>query len=531
MSVEIDGFGTIVKNLTEGSGGLAGTGSSEGSAGAGAVGKTFRIVQDEVLLDDPSCVAVDASGNLWVGNDDDDASSLVKLDGTTFAPTLVDLWPSSPFELQDEYVEVTRMKVFGSHLFVATGHGAVYVVNTTTNAVVGSLIRLDGDENDIFIDVCIDDSGNVYALLGTSPSTIYKWTAPFTVTGKVASNEFQMGHNMSGLIFAEGYLWSGSGGGDSYLHRIDPTTGAYVSQDTGMTYAWMPHYVSTQSRVYIAGPEALHGYSISTFPAAAVFNAALGLEDGAQRDVREVVFSPEAEDFFVFCDSRKESVLRVSSGGTVIANWTYTLLDGPRSPIVVGGHIWFCNNDDDVSGEGALVRLNLEKLSFDVRYQGTTKVVYLDDTGRGNWCYARGGVQTSPFLSAGGRIIWGSINGYGNAIQNNGGDTFRLHGGYDVPHHFKLVGNIGSADGVISYQWYDVTQDQPLGRLASTSPNVTAHEACAYLTVPAGKSRVIELRIMYANALTQIGQQGGPEGDIYPDAFINVIGAGDDFDD
>jgi hypothetical protein len=59
--------------------------------------------------------------------------------------------------------------------------------------------------------------------------------------------------------------------------------------------------------------------------------------------------------------------------------------------------------------------------------------------------------------------------------------------------------------------------------LATTAPGSTSQEAVAYLTVPAGQVKVVELRFMYVNAVTYIGQNGAV-GFIKPDAFMEALG-------
>lgn len=145
------------------------------------------------------------------------------------------------------------------------------------------------------------------------------------------------------------------------------------------------------------------------------------------------------------------------------------------------------------------------------------------DGSQSNWYHVQGGVQIAPFLSVGSRVIWQIHASFGTAIENAGSDRLRLHGGATGDRHFRLVGSVGITDGSLSYQWYNFTDSEAFGRLASTATGSTSQEAVAYLTVPAGASKVVELRFMYANNVTFIGQHGAA-GMINPDAFIEALG-------
>jgi hypothetical protein len=145
------------------------------------------------------------------------------------------------------------------------------------------------------------------------------------------------------------------------------------------------------------------------------------------------------------------------------------------------------------------------------------------DGSQANWYHAEGNVQLAPFLNVGSRVIWQSHSSFGGAIQDAGADRFGLHGGSAGDRHFRLVGSVGITDGVLSYQWYNDTDSLTFGRLATTATGSTSREAIAYITVPAGQVKVVELRFLYADSVTFIGQNG-VAGFIKPSAFLETLG-------
>jgi hypothetical protein len=91
---------------------------------------------------------------------------------------------------------------------------------------------------------------------------------------------------------------------------------------------------------------------------------------------------------------------------------------------------------------------------------------------------------------------------------------------------YKLRGSLGSLfDGTITIQWWDVTNNQPLGNVTGNAGSGTPGEAVAIIFKDwSASSIVVELRLTFAQSVTFIGENTSG-GFILPWAMIETIGS------
>lgn len=139
------------------------------------------------------------------------------------------------------------------------------------------------------------------------------------------------------------------------------------------------------------------------------------------------------------------------------------------------------------------------------------------------WFMSEGGVQIPPFLNVGNRVIWQQDQWSGDAIENAGSDRFLLKGSTTDIRQFRMVGNLGRADGSVTFWWYGLeVAPSTIGRPGVFTSGVHVQDAVAYLVVPPGVSVHVELQFTYVNALNQIGSDDAA-GRIVPSAFIELL--------
>ncbi len=514
MGAESSGLGSILKPVIAG-----GVGSPPIDTAYSAIGGTLRITLPESVWNNPSGMAIDSDGKLWIGSNDD--TFIVKFDPITLS--IIARYDLSQYNLYGNNMWVREVRYGNGYIFVCCMQAEVVVViDPKTDQVVGTAVLPD---NGYKARSCVTDENGalwVNAVTGEEgTSVLFKFTNYLKIGSEpLLSYVVPDDVGIEELAAGFGYVWS-AGRFNNRLYRFaldNAFTTTSVSVDDGL---WGTHIAF--GSVWVSGRTNTYRFDPTTFPSDPI--ASIAMANPGWDDKRELtsdgstiwLLTWDLPDVVrISTDLGSEAVIAALSIGSQIQ------LDAPSAPVFDGTSLWVCNRWGEVDGQGSIIKIitDLGNERYAYSWRGPLAYEYVD----GSRMEASENSDQVDDLNAGDHIKFNSvITSSGSAITLDVSSSYTTDSGTPSVGRFtlkqgltyKLYGHPGTFDGQLVLQWYIVNFGEPLGTAGISGPTTAV--------VTPGSDVMVELRIVYNDSCTTIGTNLG-DSFIGARAIIEVIG-------
>ncbi len=370
---------------------------ADSAAGMGAVFGEY-LTRPDGLAGNPSRTTVDSSGNVWVGNRDEegpvpgigDLGSVAKLSASAIGTTSTGIWDGATFGRLD-WPNTGGVDSYGG---TSTAVDSAIVKYVRTPGTHVRHVSIDGQDNVWVGGGPGNFNGNqAFQLLDGATGTAIPSTP-----GQTTSFDINRG-GYGGLVDGNGVLWS-AGLNDNSLVRFDPATGIAMPIDNGRQSYGMG--IDSQGKVWVSNWD----YdSIQRFNPDGSLD--LTLTPAGMNNPRGVVVTPADNNVWV-ANSYANTVSRLENDGSLLA--TVSVGAQPTGVAVdANGKVWVTNLDAnnvmriDPSTNTVDLTVELGLGASPYNYSDMTGTVLFATNARGTW---RGVIDSGFDTTTWEQMVW-----------------------------------------------------------------------------------------------------------------------------